>query len=265
MKSAPRDAATVVLMRDGRDGLEVCLLQRSPRLVFAGGAHVFPGGVLDEVDRSSEEWIGGLTDDVASLRVGVPAGGRAFWVAAVRECLEEAGVLPALEGEPDLGAGLLAAWRHGLSNGRMGLGEALAELGTGIDSSRLRCVARWVTSVDSPRRYDARFFLAIMPEGQSVDPDGHETIDHLWVTPTEALDRHSAGAISLIFPTVRTLFALTRFASAREAFELADLGDPAAPLLPEVVREGDRTYLVLHSDPEGNGGVYDWETGLPTP
>ena len=97
-----RDAATVMLVRDGVDGLEVFMVRRSLRLVFAGGAHVFPGGAVDDRDRDMEAWSVGRTDDEASATLGLARGGLAFWVAAVRECFEEAGFLLAVGADGDV-------------------------------------------------------------------------------------------------------------------------------------------------------------------
>lgn len=94
-----RDAATVMVLRDGADGLEVCMLRRNLRSDFVGGAYVFPGGGVDEEDAHDDlaEVVTGLDDATASRQVEVPSGGLAFWVAAIRECFEEAGLLLAYD------------------------------------------------------------------------------------------------------------------------------------------------------------------------
>ena len=94
-KLVPRPAATLLLLRDGSLGPEAFLLQRTHSAAFLGGAHVFPGGALDKADRDTRvlRRVAGLTDDEASTRLGVDAGGLAYWVAAIRECFEEAGIL----------------------------------------------------------------------------------------------------------------------------------------------------------------------------
>src|SRR5438045_7172367 len=97
---AVRDAATVMLVRDAANGggMEVFMLRRNLNSDFVGGAYVFPGGAVDEEDRHAdlERVCQGLSDDAASVQLGIPSGGLAFWVAAVRECFEEAGVLLAV-------------------------------------------------------------------------------------------------------------------------------------------------------------------------
>ncbi|MGH6887497.1 MAG: MBL fold metallo-hydrolase, partial [Geminicoccales bacterium] len=91
----PRPAATLLLLRDGSLGPEAFLLQRTPGAAFLAGAHVFPGGALDKADRDIRvlRRVAGLSDAEASARLGLDTGGLAFWVAAIRECFEEAGIL----------------------------------------------------------------------------------------------------------------------------------------------------------------------------
>src|SRR5438094_7776188 len=95
-----RDAATVRLVRDreqadGGAQLEVCMLPRNLNSDFVGGAYVFPGGAVDEADRHAdlEAVCAGRSDEQASVLLGVGSGGLAYWVAAIRESFEEAGVL----------------------------------------------------------------------------------------------------------------------------------------------------------------------------
>ena len=90
-----RDAATVMLVRDGNAGLEVFMVRRTLSAAFAGGMYVFPGGAVDAADGGAEvePLCDGVTDAAASAQLELPAGGLAFWVAAIRECFEEAGVL----------------------------------------------------------------------------------------------------------------------------------------------------------------------------
>ena len=89
----PKPAATLILLRQGRDGPEVLMLQRTKNAAFLGGAYVFPGGSLDPHDSALHERVRGLDDAQASARLGVPSGGLAYYVAAIRECFEEAGIL----------------------------------------------------------------------------------------------------------------------------------------------------------------------------
>lgn len=259
MPVVPRDAATVVLLRDGVAGLEACLLQRSTQLDFAAGAHVFPGGAVESADGTVP--VVGIADAVASAQAGVDHGGAVFWAAAVRECFEEAGVIPAVDGVPV--AAELSQMREDLHAGRTSMAALMQRVGAVVDAPRLRCIARWVTPPESPRRYDTRFFLAAMPSGQEVEVDGREVVSHRWVTPSTALRLHRSGEIELIFPTARTLARLQPFDSVDEAMDALVPLDTTRALSPEPVVHDDRQLLALPGDPEGTGGLYDPRTAEP--
>lgn len=262
LSAGARPAATVVLVRDGSDGVQTCVLRRHDRSSFVAGAHVFAGGALDPDDLVGARCVHGLDDGAASALTGVDSGGLAFWMAAVRESFEETGVVPAV---PATAAQLdaLGQWRPEVHAGRRSMAAALESAGLAIDGRALRCFARWVTPVGAPRRYDTRFFVARMPEGQVVAEDGSELVEHEWVRPADALGRHRAGELVLIMPTVRTLVALSRFPTADAAVAGLSFGAPSTPLLVEVVERDGARLLLLASDPEGNGGLYDGDTAMP--
>ncbi|HMC67928.1 MAG TPA: NUDIX domain-containing protein [Mycobacteriales bacterium] len=207
-----RDAATVMLVRDGSDGLEVFMVRRSLRLVFAGGAHVFPGGAVDAVDRQMERWCVGRTDEDASATLGVARGGLAFWVAAVRECFEEAGFLLAVDANGEFvrlddpeSADRFAAHRQAVTNGTRSLADVCAAEGLRLAVDSMQYVSRWITPEGSPRRFDTRFFVCTAPERQTPLHDATETIAHEWVRPGDVLDRHRQGEVDLMTPTRRSL------------------------------------------------------------
>jgi 8-oxo-dGTP pyrophosphatase MutT (NUDIX family) len=209
---AVRDAATVMLVRDGTDGAEVFMVRRSLRLVFGGGAHVFPGGAVDDADRDTEQWCAGLTDEEASAVLGVPRGGLAFWVAAVRECFEEAGFLLAAspDGEPlalddAATAERFAAHRRAVDAGERTLADVCAAEDIRLAVDGMHYVSRWITPEGPPRRFDTRFFVCAAPERQTPLHDARETIAHEWVRPADALARHGEGDVDLMVPTVHSL------------------------------------------------------------
>lgn len=214
-----RPAATVMVVRDGGapgDGpLEVLLLLRHPGSVFAADAWVFPGGAVDLADDT--RLVGhGPTDEEASAALGLPSGGLAFFVAAARECFEEAGLL--LTGSPgppnDLDAARFARLRRDVNAGRRSFAEALAEENLALDLSGMRYVSHWITPPGEARRFDTRFFVAAAPPGQVATHDATETVESVWTTPAQALERHAAGEIHLVRPTVKSLQALAGFPSA---------------------------------------------------
>jgi 8-oxo-dGTP pyrophosphatase MutT (NUDIX family) len=207
-----RDAATVMLVRDGPDGLEVFMVRRSLRLVFAGGAHVFPGGAVDDVDRDMERWAVGRTDEEASAALGLARGGLAFWVAAVRECFEEAGFLLAVDATGELvdlhdpaAAERFSDHRRAIAGGTRSLADVCGTEGLRLAVDGMHYVSRWITPEGAPRRFDTRFFVGAAPERQTPLHDAEETIAHEWVRPADALERYREGSVDLMTPTERSL------------------------------------------------------------
>jgi glyoxylase-like metal-dependent hydrolase (beta-lactamase superfamily II)/8-oxo-dGTP pyrophosphatase MutT (NUDIX family) len=268
-KLAPRPAATLLLLRDGSLGPEAFLLQRTKSAAFLAGAHVFPGGALDKADRDIRvlRRVAGISDAEASARLGVEAGGLAYWVAAIRECFEEAGILLA-EGEQ--GSALdarrvaaLAQYRGPLHAGKLAFHEFLEKERLVLCGGALAYFGHWITAPGRARRFDTRFFLALAPGDQPGAHDGTELIDSLWLRPLEALERQARGEMELVFATKNTLADLQRFARAKDAFEHAcgcevetnracwALGPDGAAAL---FRRRDPQYFEIHwSDPEETG------------
>ena len=227
----PRPAATVMVLRDGTSGLEVLLLQRAAGTPFVPGAHVFPGGAVDAADDDHDDIVEGLDRAKADRLLGVEQRGRAFWLTAVRECLEEAGVVLAVDehgrdvdSDHPVFAGLDAT-RIALEAGTRTLADLYREHHLRVPLDRVAYVSNWITPEPSPRRYDARFFATAMPEGQRAGADGWEAVDAGWWKPTDALADWQAGTIDLIEPTVVSLQLLDRFPRTVDA--LAAIRDGA--------------------------------------
>ena len=225
-----RDGATVMLVRDGPHDerpLEVFMLRRHPSTAF-GSIHVFPGGVVDDADghRDLERRCLGFTDAEASERLGIERGGRAFWVAAVREAFEEAGVLLARAADGALvrfdddpaRAARFHEHRHAVHAGERSLLEVLDAEDLCLDLADLRYVSHWITPESEPKRFDTRFFLARAPEGHVYAHDEGELISSEWVRPHEALARHHAGEFDMIGPTIVSLQDIGRFPTCEELF-----------------------------------------------
>ena len=244
---APRDAATVMVLRSSGVGVEVLMLRRVAAMKFAPGAYVFPGGSVDPAD--SDPVVGWHGPDPAEFgaRLGASAEmARALVSAAVRETFEESGVL--LAGPP--GGGLLAApsgpaWeadREALAAGAVTLAGLLSRRGLVLRADLLVPWARWITPEGEPRRFDARFVAAAVPAGQVASVHAAES-DHIaWLRPADAIAAARAGEISLFPPTAATL---NDFAAGDGV--AAILGRPPLiePVRPRLVREDGEAWLYI--------------------
>ena len=267
----PRPAATLILLRSGPTGLETLLLQRTQSAVFLGGAYVFPGGSLDAADASARRVLG-LSEAQANARLGVSSGGLAYYVAAVRECFEEAGVLLACDAQ---GNAISAARAEKLMPYRTSpFLEFLEREDLYIPAGALAYYGHWITQPGRSRRFDARFFVTLAPQGQAGAHDATETVHHVWTSPRQALERAERGEIELVHATVQTLTDFARFGEPRAAYEYA-MNLEHIPTNRacraqgrdgmRVFRHGDAPYFEVHwSDPEETGQTsYDLIPGVP--
>jgi 8-oxo-dGTP pyrophosphatase MutT (NUDIX family) len=267
-KSTPRNAATVAVVRDSPAGLETLLLQRAERGDHNSGAWVFPGGLVDASD--ADVPVTGLSDERANTILRVGQGGRAFYVAAIRECLEEAGLLFATDsmGQPvqlesDAGVRLLDL-RPALQTGTASMAQACRELQLRLAADQLFYVAHWLTPVGRAKRFDTRFFVAVVPRGQESAHDREETLDHIWVRPSAALAPENTRR--LMTPTRAVLELLTTFADTAALIEWARAPREVVRVLPRLATgaSGPRPVLPHEAaweevgllDPEGKGTAW---------
>ena len=240
-KLIPRPAATLILLRPGAGGPEVLMIQRTQSAAFLGGAYVFPGGALDAQDADARivKRIVGLTPDQADARLKLPSGGLSYYVAAIRECFEEAGVLLLVD---SAGSPISAAHAQALLHFRnKSFVELLESEDLFVPAGALAYYGHWITAPGRSRRFDARFFVALAPEGQEGSHDENETVHHMWVQPREALERGERGEIELVFATQHTLKDIGRFDEPRKAFDYA-------ASLPEI--DANRACRALGEDGE---------------
>jgi 8-oxo-dGTP pyrophosphatase MutT (NUDIX family) len=267
-----RDAATVMLLRDGPDGVEVCMLQRNLQSDYVGGAYVFPGGGVDPQD-AGDDLAGmflGRTDAEASRLLDVDQGGLAFWVAAIRESFEEAGLLLAQTSagetisfsDPEVAA-RFEVHRRDVDSGRRRLAEICLEEQIRLEVGSIHYFSRWVTPLGAPRRYDTRFFVAAAPEGQVALHDDAEVIATRWLTPAAALADQEAARITMIFPTIRTMIELAKFDSAAQVLEHAAMQTEITPMLPFMKDFGTGLRIVLPATADNPSGIYDAQTAQP--
>ena len=184
----PVPAATVILVREEAGRLQVYLLRRSQTSGFMPGSYVFPGGLVDDRDRDDALWLthADLAPDVLGERLGQAAGGfeaLCYGVAAVRETFEEAGVLlarPRFPAQGDFGRACERRLAESPAHGWFT--RLVVSDGWVLTLSALSRWARWITPERMPRRFDTRFFVAVLPPGQACLPDMQETTAGIWIS-----------------------------------------------------------------------------------
>lgn len=242
-ESPVRAAASVVMLRDAPASLEVFLLKRHGLSDVLGGAFVFPGGKVDQQDAMLDAAIHldlqapALLAALGETQLDEPAA-KALYVAALREAFEETGVLYA---QGAGAAGAATAWQL-LREGRA-FDEVLALASLRLQASRLQPWSRWITPVVGGvmrKRFDTRFFLAVVPEGQTARHDDHESTESVWLTPRAALEQYWAGRIELAPPQIMSLAHLSRHSSVDSAMAQARARRPPLILPEPFEQEGMR-------------------------
>lgn len=239
-----RDASTIVLLRDGANGIETYLLRRRSTLEFAPGVLVFPGGGVHDADRVMDRWSGPEPAEWAEKFGCDEATARGLVVAAVRETFEEAGILFASTdgGEPVFGAmaGLVNE-RRSLDRGELDFSDFLRERDLVIRTDLIGAWAHWVTPTFETRRYDTRFFVAAIPAGQETGDLPGEADRASWWALRDVWPKVDAGEVVMLPPTAVT---------CRELADLTAADLPAAVaartfqrIQPELVVDGDELFL----------------------
>jgi 8-oxo-dGTP pyrophosphatase MutT (NUDIX family) len=221
----PRAAASVLLVRDGGDGIEVFMATRHAKSSFMPGVLVFPGGSVDPDDA-----------DPALLPPDPPAEAT-FRIAAIRETFEEAGFLLARADGAIVGPERLLAldanYRHRLCHGEARFAEMIADENLTLALDCMIPFGHWITPKVRSKRFDTRFFLARGPEGQIGVHDERELVDSRWVRPADALAEREAGKVQLVFATRANLGRLAESATVDEALAAARTR-PIVPVEPEL-------------------------------
>ena len=260
-----RPAATVLLLRDSAQGLQVLMTRRSMTASFAPGAYVFPGGGVDALDAASHPQ--------ASRRATQSDLHLTQAIAAIRESFEELGVLLARHADGR------AADQSDIAalNRSAPFTPQCQALGLVLAAGEVFVLAHWITDRDLPRRFDVPFLVARMPEGQTPVADESEQFEPVWVRPQDALERHAAGQFFIIFPTIRTLERLKAFATVDAVLQACALNDE--PLWTSCPRAGwlagNEARYMEHEAPFGelalvtpDGQIHhhlDWQTDQPVP
>ncbi len=219
--ATPVPAATILIVRDGANGLEVFMVQRHHQIDFAAGALVFPGGKADPPDFAPE-----LEEHADSIE-SWPRDLRPLVFAAIREAFEEAGVLFARDGGAMIGEERLAAlqpYREKIEKGETSLLDMLRREKLTLACDALVHFAHWVTPNNMPRRFDTHFFVARASAGHTGQHDGRESVDSVWLRPEDALADRKRWTI--IFPTKLNLLKLGRSATVADALAAARATPP---------------------------------------
>ena len=255
----PQPAATVLLVRDSKEeGVEVFLVERASKANF-GGAFVFPGGKVDPEDGLDDMEIitTGASDKELSNILGEDKGGLAYWVACIRECFEEAGILIAYreDGSPFDPHDCEERERFVDYRNRLNAGEAVLENmceeeNLTLATDRLAYLAHWITPKIEKRRYTTRFFVAISPAGQEGFHDGSESVNSLWIKPEDALQQQKEGKLLLIMPTIKNLESICGYSNVEELLKDKSSIDPSTipTIEPKFFMENGKMVGLLPGD-----------------
>jgi 8-oxo-dGTP pyrophosphatase MutT (NUDIX family) len=237
-------AATILLIRDGANGLEVFMVKRHHQIDFATGALVFPGGKATKSD--FDPVLGDHMDGAAAWSSEM----RAIAAAAIREAFEEAGILLARDGKTgefidEHRLAQLDAHRQPLEKGEMSLRDLVEKENLRLACDHLVHFAHWITPTMMPKRFDTHFFVALAPHGHSGHHDGRESVDSVWITPDEAVADRKRW--NIIFPTKLNLMKLAQSKSVDAALEAARAAPPLT-VEPWVEQGADGAILRIRDD-----------------
>ena len=237
MYATPTDAATVMLLRSHGNAdtkeVEILMVLRNRKSRFVPGYHVYPGGILDPEDYEPdiERFCRGIDRKQASEilpDMSRPEKALGAWVAGIRETFEEVGMLIAerKDGSPvtirtEEERNRFCDYRRALNKGKMKFHQMLEKEDLILPLDRLYYFSHWITPEPLPLRYDVRFFVAEAPPEQAVIHDGVELTEHLWLTPSRALEDYEKGKIGMVLPQIMTLVDVSRFKTVAAAIASA--------------------------------------------
>ena len=237
-----KPAATVILMREEIKGdFEIFMVKRSSRSTF-GSLYVFPGGKLDPEDSENDlyPYCEGMNNEEASKQHGIKDNGLSFWIACIRECFEEVGVLLTNPDDSILqDTYKLTKLRKELNNKEITFKEICVSESLRLRTKNIVPCAHWITPDIETKRFDTRFFLAKVNAKQLASHDGFELTESFWIKPADALAKLKNGEMNMILPTIKNIEKLAEFSSSTEAFNYFEgLGDNAIPpILPKFIKK----------------------------
>jgi 8-oxo-dGTP pyrophosphatase MutT (NUDIX family) len=212
-------AATVLLVRDHNSTVEVFMIKRAMKTNF-GGAWVFPGGKVDSSDdiKNISKYSPLLNDEEASKRLGIKSGGLIYWIACIRECFEESGILLADNEQKKISKGwfkgsdeeIVNQYKKQLLQGKDVFLELIDKFDLTLSTNEIAYISHWITPKIEKRRYSTRFFIARCPN-QLATHDGLEGVESRWLNPKVALDLYKSGEFPMIMPTIKNLELIKDF------------------------------------------------------
>ena len=257
---AARPASTILLLRNGPTGLEVLMVERNVASEFASGALVFPGGRVDAADIAPEVLANCRTSEMDAPSLGLR-------VAGIRETWEEARMLLARPkgSEHLLSADELEALEQRLA-ARLGHAPDFVELAISgeieLATDQMVRFSHWITPAGRPKRYDTHFFLAPMPTDQKPQGDGHEAVDTIWISPSEALAGGESNRFTVVFATRLNLQQLARDHDVAGAMARAAVSN-IVTVCPEMLKVDGRRVLRLPLEAGYGGPDFDVDD-IPT-
>jgi recombination protein RecT len=272
-------AATVLLLRDSPQGLQVLMTRRATTASFAPGAYVFPGGGIEPDDQrhASKQSFARINNTNNALEFiakrNAQSSEQVTWaLAAIRESFEELGVVLARQHD---GQWVTQAQIHQLDR-HANFYTQMADFGFQLAAKDVSVLAHWITDRDMPKRFDVPFLVARMPEGQTPVADEKEQFAPEWVSPQDALMRYEAGQFFMIFPTVRTLQKLAAYAKVDDVLTACASGQPLWTSCPRAARmKSQEVRLMEHEAAYGElamvspygqiGHDLSWQHEQPVP
>ena len=245
-------ASTVLIIRNGKNDIEVFMVVRHHQIDFASGALVFPGGKVDtkDIDPNIRDFI--IPDkDYADEELS-------FRIAAIRESYEESGVLFANYKEDENLINNekleeLHRWRDKFNNNETSMQEFAKKENLKFSTESLIPFAHWITPDLMPKRFDTRFYLAAVPDGHQGIHDGNESVDSLWISPKQAIEDCLSEKRTIIFPTRMNLEKLRNSKTVEEALSNARK-QRIVTVIPKLEKTGDSVFLTIPKE-AGYGDV----------
>jgi len=241
-------ASTMILI-DDRPDLQVLMLLRNNSSGFVADHTIFPGGAIEEDDKNYiwDDLVVGLTKEEAKTQLRTDDA-RSFWIAAIRETIEEVGVLV---GTHEIE---LLEDREIIEGGSENFSDVISQREISLDLSDIEPISRWVTPMGGTRRYDTYFFVAQPFTSVTPQVDGKEAVEAFWIAPSEALKKWELGEMTMISPTLATLRQLESYENSDEVFTALD-----SKLFPENIRIVDESKaLPLFPNDDNYEASYTW-------